>query len=91
MSGRSVFLDTVAGNPQITQGVQLFRMPLLLTVLDEEFKKYGDEVWNNEDSVRDTARKVMPGTLSQFGFSGEEADRVTDLCVDDFIKVSAER
>ena len=84
MNGRSIFLDAVSENQVIVQYVQLFRMPLFLTVLDEEFKKYDDSVWENDDSVKETVRKVMPGTLSQFGISGEKTDLVIDQCLSEY-------
>ena len=85
MNGRSIFLDAVSENQAIVQYVQLFRMPLFLTVLDEEFKKYDDSVWENDDSVKETVRKVMPGTLSQFGISGEKTDLVIDQCLSEYV------
>ena len=86
MSGRSKFLDAVSENQLIIQYVQLFRMPLFLTVLDEEFKKYGDTVWDNDGSVKELVRNVMPGTLSQFGIPGEQTDQVIDQCLCEFAK-----
>ena len=50
MSGRSVFLDAVSGNETVGRYVQLFRMPLFLTVLDEEFKQYDDAAWETAES-----------------------------------------
>jgi len=85
MNGRSIFLDAVSENQAIVQYVQLFRMPLFLTVLDEEFKKYDDSVWENDDSVKETVRKVMPGTLSQFGIPGEKTDLVIDQCLSEYV------
>ena len=37
--GRKQFLEAVAENQSIISYVKLFRMPLFLTVLDEELKK----------------------------------------------------
>ena len=84
MSGRSIFLDAVAENPAVAKYVQLYRMPLFLTVLDEEFKQYGDAAWETADVVKETAGKVMPATLAQFGVPQEEIDRVIGQCLDAF-------
>ena len=84
MNGRSLFLDVVSGNPEIVRYVQLFRMPLFLTVLDEELKKYDESVWENETTVREMAFKALPATLQQFSFPQEEIDQVIDQCVADF-------
>ena len=84
MSGRSIFLDAVAENPAVTKYVQLFRMPLFLTMLDEELKQYGDEAWETAEAAKDTAGKVMPATLAQFGVPQEEIDRVIGQCLDAF-------
>ena len=81
MSGRSVFLDAVSGNETVGRYVQLFRMPLFLTVLDEEFKQYDDAAWETAESVKETVGKVMPATLAQFGVPKEEIDGVIDQCV----------
>ena len=81
MSGRSVFLDAVSGNETVGRYVQLFRMPLFLTVLDEEFKQYDDAAWETAESVKETAGKVMQATLAQFGIPKEEIDGVIDQCV----------
>ena len=51
MNGRSLFLDVVSGNPEIVRYVQLFRMPLFLTRLDEEFKQYDDTDWENGEKA----------------------------------------
>ena len=82
--GRSQFLEVVAENQLVIQYVKLFRMPLFLTVLDDELKKYDDSVWEEAGTVKGTALKAMPGTLRQFGFPQEEADRVIDQCVTEF-------
>lgn len=84
MSGRSIFLDTVAENPAVTKYVQLFRMPLFLTMLDEELKQYGDEAWETAEAAKETAGKVMPATLAQFGVPKEEIDQVIGQCLDAF-------
>ena len=84
MSGRSIFLDAVAENPAVTKYVQLFRMPLFLTMLDEELKQYGDEAWETAEAAKETAGKVMPATLAQFGVPQEETDRVIGQCLDAF-------
>ena len=84
MSGRSIFLDAVAENPAVTKYVQLFRMPLFLTMLDEELKQYGDEAWKTAEAAKETAGKVMPATLAQFGVPKEEIDQVIGQCLDAF-------
>lgn len=84
MSGRSIFLDAVAENPAVTKYVQLFRMPLFLTMLDEELKQYGDEAWETAEAAKETAGKVMPVTLAQFGVPKEEIDQVIGQCLDAF-------
>ncbi len=84
MSGRSIFLDAVAENPTVTKYVQLFRMPLFLTMLDEELKQYGDEAWETAKAAKETAGKVMPATLAQFGVPKEEIDQVIGQCLDAF-------
>ena len=84
MSGRSIFLDAVAENPAVTKYVQLFRMPLFLTMLDEELKQYGDAAWETAEAAKETAGKVMPATLAQFGVPQEEIDRVIGQCLDAF-------
>ena len=84
MSGRSIFLDAVAENPTVTKYVQLFRMPLFLTMLDEEFRQYGDEAWEMAEAAKETAGKVMPATLAQFGVPQEEIDQVIGQCLDAF-------
>ena len=81
MSGRSVFLDAVSGNETVGRYVQLFRMPLFLTMLDEELKQYGDAAWETAEAAKETAGKVMPATLAQFGVPKEEIDRVIDRCL----------
>lgn len=86
MSGRSMFLDAVSENQVIIQYVQLFRMPLFLTTLDEEFRKYDDTAWENVTTAEEIARKVMPFTLSQFGIPGEETQQVIDQCLAAFAK-----
>jgi len=86
MSGKSMFLDVVSGDRQVVQYVQLFRMPLFLTVLDEEFRKCDESVWENGDTVREAARKVMPDTLVQFGCPREETDGVIDRCAAEYAK-----
>ncbi len=82
---RKQFLEVVTGNQLVIEYVKLFRMPLFLTVLDEEFKKFDDSVWEKEDTVRETAFKVMPDTLYQFSFPREEIDQVIDQCVTEFV------
>ena len=84
MSGRSIFLDAVAENPAVTKYVQLFRMPLFLTMLDEELKQYGDAAWETAEAAKETAGKVMPATLAQFGVPQEEIDQVIGQCLDAF-------
>ena len=84
MSGRSIFLDAVAENPAVTKYVQLFRMPLFLTMLDEEFRQYDDAAWETAEAAKETAGKVMPATLAQFGVPQEEIDRVIGQCLDAF-------
>ena len=84
MSGKSLFLDAVAENPAVAKYVQLFRMPLFLTMLDEEFKKYGDAAWETADAAKEAAGKVMPATLAQFGVPEEEIGRVIGQCLDAF-------
>ena len=86
MSGRSKFLDAVSGNQVIVQYVQLFRMPLFLTMLDEEFKQYDDADWENDQTSGEIARKVMPGTLVQFGIPEEETEQVISQCLVEFAK-----
>ena len=84
MSGRSIFLDAVAENPAVTKYVQLFRMPLFLTMLDEEFRQYDDEAWETAESAKEAVGKVMPATLAQFGVPKEEIDQVIGQCLDAF-------
>ena len=84
MSGRSIFLDAVAENPTVTKYVQLFRMPLFLTMLDEEFKQYDDAAWETAESAKEAVGKMMPATLAQFGVPQEEIDRVIGQCLDAF-------
>ena len=84
MSGRSLFLDAVAENPTVVKYVQLFRMPLFLTMLDEEFKKFGDAAWEAADTAKETAGKVMPATLAQFGVPEGEIGQVIDCCLEAF-------
>ena len=84
LSGRSIFLDAVAENPAVTKYVQLFRMPLFLTMLDEELKQYGDAAWETAEAAKETAGKVMPATLAQFGVPKEEIDQVIGQCLDAF-------
>lgn len=82
---RKQFLEVVTGNQQIILHVKLFRMPLFLTILDEELQKYDDSVWDQESTARETAARVMPGTLLQFGIPQEEIDRVIDQCMTEFL------
>ena len=82
--GRKEFLEAVSGNPLVIQYVKLFRVPLFLTVLDEELKKYDESVWENETTVREIAFNALPATLQQFSFPQEEIDQVIDQCVADF-------
>ena len=84
MSGRSIFLDAVAENPTVTKYVQLFRMPLFLTMLDEEFKQYDDAAWETAESAKEAVGSMMPATLAQFGVPKEEIDRVIGQCLDAF-------
>lgn len=84
MSGKSVFLDAVSGNAAVAKYVQLFRMPLFLTMLDEEFKKYGDETWETAESAKEAAGKVMPATLAQFGVPEGEIEQVIGQCLEAF-------
>ena len=86
VKGRKQFLETVAGNPLVARYVKLFRMPLFLTVLDDELKKCEDSVWEKESAVRETALRVMPVTLLQFGVPQEEIDAVIGQCVAGFEK-----
>lgn len=86
VKGRKQFLEAVAENQQVVQYVKLFRMPLFLTVLDDELKKYDDSLWEKESTARETAFQVMPATLRQFSFPQEEIDQVIDQCVTDFMK-----
>lgn len=79
------FLETVAGNPLVIQYVKLFRIPLFLTVLEGELKKYDESVWEKESSARETAHKILPVTLTQFGVPQEEVDQVIDQCVTEFL------
>ena len=84
VKGRSRFLEVVAENQLVIQYVKLFRMPLFLTVLDDELKKFDDSVWEEESTARETAFKAMPDTLVQFSFPREEIDKVIDQCVAEF-------
>ena len=84
--GRKQFLEAVSGNQLVVQHVKLFRMPLFLTVLDDELKKYDHTAWETESAVKETARKVMPDTLLQFSFPQTEIDSVIDQCVAEFMK-----
>ena len=86
VKGRKQFLETVSGNQTVIQYVKLFRMPLFLTVLDDELKKYDDSVWEEENSVRETAFKALPVTLYQFSFPKEEIDKVIEQCVTEFVQ-----
>ena len=85
VKGRKVFLEVVAANQLVIQYVKLFRMPLFLTVLDDELKKTDDSVWENESAVREVAFRVMPVTLQQFSVPQEEIDQVIDQCVTEFM------
>lgn len=85
MKGRKEFLEVVAANQLVIQYVKLFRMPLFLTVLDDELKKTDDSVWENEIAVREAAFRVMPVTLQQFSVPQEEIDQVIDQCVTEFM------
>ena len=86
VKGRKQFLEVLAGNQAVIQYVKLFRMPLFLTVLDDELKKYDDSVWEKESTAREAAFKIMPITLEQFGFPQNEIDSVIDQCVTEFGK-----
>ena len=90
MNGRSLFLDVVSGNPEIVRYVQLFRMPLFLTRLDEEFKHYDDTDWENDEKAGEIVRNVMPGTLAQFGLPGEKAGQAVDECLAEYTKKKGE-
>lgn len=85
MKGKKGFLEAVAANQLVIQYVKLFRMPLFLTVLDDELKKTDDSVWENESAVRETAFRVMPVTLQQFSVPQEEIDQVIGQCVTEFM------
>ncbi len=85
MKGRKQFLEVVAENRTVVQYVKLFRMPLFLTVMDDELKTYDDSVWEKESTAREAAFKAMPITLKQFGFPEDEIDSVIDRCVTDFM------
>lgn len=85
VKGRKEFLEVVAANQLVIQYVKLFRMPLFLTVLDDELKKTDDAVWENESAVREAAFRVMPVTLQQFSVPQEEIDQVIDQCVTEFM------
>ncbi len=80
------FLEAVAENPAVVQHVKLFRMPLFLTVLDEEFGKCDESVWETESSVKEAAFEVMPMTLQQFSVPQEEIDGVISQCVAEYAK-----
>ena len=84
--GRKQFLEAVAENQQVVQYVKLFRMPLFLTVLDDELKKYDDSAWKEENAAKGTAFRVMPGTLQQFGFPQDEIEKVIGQCLAEFMK-----
>ena len=86
VKGRKQFLEVLAGNQAVIQYVKLFRMPLFLSMLDDEFKNYDDAVWEKESTVRETALKVMPLTLQQFGVPQEETEGVIDRCVAAFLE-----
>ncbi len=86
VKGKKQFLEAVAENQSVLKYVKLFRMPLFLTVLDDEFKKFEDSVWETESAVREAAFNVMPITLHQFSFPQEEIDNVIDQCVTEFLK-----
>lgn len=90
VKGRQQFLEAVAENQTVIQHVKLFRMPLFLTVLDDEFKKVDDSVWEEESSVRETAAGVMPFTLHQFSVPQDEIEKVIDACVEEFLKKQKE-
>ena len=83
---RKQFLEVVTGNQQIILHVKLFRMPLFLTVLDDELKKYDDSAWTEENAAKETAFRVMPGTLQQFGFPQDEIEKVIGQCLAEFMK-----
>lgn len=82
--GRKQFLEAVAENQSIIRYVKLFRMPLFLTVLDEEFKKTDDSVWQQERTVRETAFDIMPITLQQFSIPREEIETIIEQCITEF-------
>ena len=85
VKGRKQFLEAVAEDQLVVQYVKLFRLPLFLTVLDDELKKYDDAVWEQESTVRETALEVMPLTLQQFSFPQEEIDSAISRCVAAFM------
>jgi hypothetical protein len=76
-----MFLDTISENQIILQYVKLFRMPLFLTMLDEEFKKFDNLDWDDEKKTEEIVRQVMPVTLIQFGIPEEETDQVIAQCL----------
>ncbi len=84
--GKKQFLEAVAENPAVVQHVKLFRMPLFLTVLDEEFGKCDESVWETESSVKEAAFEVMPMTLQQFSVPQKEIDGVISQCVAEYAK-----
>ena len=83
--GRKQFLEAVSENQSVVRYVRLFRMPLFLTVLDDELKKCGESVWETESAVKETALRVMPDTLLQFSFPQSEIDNVISQCVAEFM------
>lgn len=85
VKGRKQFLEAVAEDQTVVRYVKLFRMPLFLTVLDDELKAYDDSVWDRESTAREAAFKAMPVTLEQFGFPQKEIDGVIDRCVTEFM------
>ena len=86
VKGRKQFLEVVAENQLVVRYVKLLRMPLFLTVLDDELKKYDDSVWEKESSVKETALEAMPVNLQLFSFPQEEIDSVVEQCVTEFMK-----
>ena len=84
--GRKQFLETVAENQLVVQYVKLFRMPLFLSVLDDELKKCDDSAWQDEGTARETVFRVMPVTLQQFSVPQDEIDKVIGQCLAEFMK-----
>ena len=86
VNGKSLFLNVISENPVVARYVQLIRMPLFLTVLDEEFSKLDGADWETESGIRETVFRIMPDTLSQFGVPAAEADKVIEQCLAELAK-----